>query len=74
MHVEYLAMTQRDQRAEFIARRFARYLKGRILDVGCDKARLKQLVPGIDYVGVDVGGTPDLVVNLEKERLPFADN
>lgn len=74
MHVEYLAMTQRDQRAEFIARRFARYLKGRILDVGCDKARLKQLVPGIDYVGVDVGGTPDLVVNLEKEKLPFADN
>ena len=74
MQVEYLAMTQRDQRAHFIARRFARYLKGRVLDVGCDKARLKNLVAGIDYFGVDVGGTPDLVVNLEKERLPFPDN
>ncbi|HTB86072.1 MAG TPA: class I SAM-dependent methyltransferase [Candidatus Sulfotelmatobacter sp.] len=73
MNVEYVAMTLRDQRAEFIARRFAPYLKGRVLDVGCDRARLKQLVPGIQYFGIDVGGTPDLVVNLEKERLPFPD-
>src|SRR6185312_6644642 len=65
MHVEYIAMTRRDQRAEFIARRFATYLRGKVLDVGCDKARLKELVPGIDYLGVDVSGTPDLVVNLE---------
>ncbi len=74
MKVEYAAMTSRDQRAEFIARRFSRYLKNKVLDVGCDRARLKQLVTGIDYFGVDVGGTPDLVVNLEKERLPFADS
>jgi SAM-dependent methyltransferase len=73
MRVEYIAMTLREQRAQFIARRFAPYLKGKVLDVGCDKARLKQLVPGIDYFGVDVGGTPDRVVNLEKEKLPFAD-
>ena len=74
MHVEYIAMTRRDQRAEFVARRFAPYLHGKVLDVGCDKARLKQLVPGIDYLGVDVCGTPDLVVNLEKEPLPFAND
>ena len=74
MDVQYLAMARRDQRAEFIARRFATYLQGKVLDVGCDKARLKQLVPGIEYTGVDVGGEPDLVVNLEKEKLPFADN
>ena len=74
MQVEYIAMTRRDQRAEFIARRFATYLRGKVLDVGCDKARLKELVPGIDYLGVDVSGTPDLVVNLEKEPLPFADD
>jgi SAM-dependent methyltransferase len=74
MHVEYVAMARRDQRADFIARRFARYLKGKVLDVGCDKARLKQLVSGIDYLGVDVSGTPDLKVNLEKERLPFEDD
>jgi SAM-dependent methyltransferase len=74
MNVEYVAMTRRDQRAEFIARRFAPYLHGKVLDVGCDKARLKQLVPGIDYLGVDVSGTPDLTVNLEKEPLPFAND
>ncbi len=73
MHVEYIPMWHREQRAEFIARRFARYLTGKVLDVGCDKARLRQLVPGIDYLGVDVGGTPDLSVNLEKEQLPFPD-
>jgi SAM-dependent methyltransferase len=73
MHVEYVSMVERAQRSAFIARRFVSYLKGRVLDVGCDKAVLKSLVPGIDYVGVDVGGTPDLVVNLERERLPFPD-
>lgn len=73
MNRELVPIGNRDERARFIARRFARYLTGRVLDVGCDRARLRQLVPGLDYVGIDVGGTPDLVVNLERERIPFPD-
>jgi SAM-dependent methyltransferase len=32
------------------------------------------LLPGAEYTGIDVGGAPDLVINLEKvDRLPFPD-
>jgi SAM-dependent methyltransferase len=66
-------MTQRDQRAEYIASRFVNYLKGKVLDVGCDTARLKKLVNGIEYFGIDVGGSPDQIVNLDHQGLPFPD-
>lgn len=66
--------TQRLDRSRFIASRFAKYLSGSVLDVGCDEAHLKRLVPGIRYTGVDVGGTPDIAIDLEAtERLPFDD-
>lgn len=74
MHVEFVSMASRAERSAFIAQRFAGLLAGRVLDVGCDKAVLKSLVPGLDYVGVDVGGTPDLIVDLEEQRLPFPDD
>lgn len=73
MKVEYVSMNQRDQRAEYIASRFVNYLKGKVLDVGCDTARLKKLANGIEYFGIDVGGTPDQIVNLDQQGLPFAD-
>ena len=45
-----------------------------MLYVGCDEAHLRSLVPGIEYTGIDVGGRPDLRVDLETtERLPFPD-
>ena len=75
MNVEFGSFPDRRLRSEFIARRFGLLLTGRVLDVGCDRAYLKQLVPGLDYLGIDVGGTPDRVVDLEKEnRLPFPEN
>jgi len=70
---EFVSIKNREARSAFTAHRFAPYIKGRVLDVGCDRAHLKQLVPGLDYVGIDVGGTPDITVNLEKERIPFPD-
>ena len=73
MHCEIVSIDNREERSRFIARRFLPLIQGRVLDVGCDRAHLKRLVPGLDYVGIDVGGTPDRVVNLEQERIPFAD-
>lgn len=61
-------------RSQFIAERLRQYVSGRVLDVGCDEAHLKTLVPGLDYTGIDVGGKPDLRIDLEStERLPFPD-
>ena len=75
MNVERVSISNRLVRSEFIARRFGPYLRGKVLDVGCDKAHLRRLVGGLDYTGIDVGGEPDLVINLEKvDRLPFQDN
>jgi len=42
--------------------------------VGCDQALLKELLPLADYIGVDMGGLPDLRLNLETvQHLPFED-
>jgi SAM-dependent methyltransferase len=74
MRVEFAQFTERSQRAESIARRFQPHLRNKVLDVGCDRAVLKTLLPGVEYFGIDVAGQPDLVVDLEKtERLPFED-
>lgn len=77
--VEYVWFPERKDRSEYVARRFAPILKGRILDVGCDRAYLKQLLAPqatasqpLDYLGIDIGGTPDIAINLEQiDRLPF---
>lgn len=48
-------------------------LQGVVLDVGCDKRHLEQLVGDeIQYMGVDLWGSPDVLVNLE-HGLPFPD-
>ncbi|ABK18825.1 class I SAM-dependent methyltransferase [Syntrophobacter fumaroxidans] len=74
MHVETLSFDKRYDRSKYIATRFARYLRGRILDVGCDEAHLRHLLPDCHYIGIDVAGSPDLLVDLERaKRLPFAD-
>ena len=47
------------------------YLRGSVLDVGCDRRWLSSRVIRC-YIGVDISGTPDLVVNVE-HGLPFRD-
>ena len=75
MELDYVSFRQRADRSRYIAQRFSRYLSGKVLDVGCDKAVLKQTLPGIDYTGIDVAGTPDIVLNLDVvEKLPFEDD
>ncbi len=72
--VEQVFFRSRLERAQFVAARLRRYITGNVLDVGCDQAHLKSLLSLPDYVGVDVGGKPDLHLNLERiDRLPFAD-
>lgn len=72
MEVEYIAFADRSARSQYIASRFKDYLSGKVLDVGCDKAILKKLLPGIIYTGIDIGGTPDITINLEEiTGLPF---
>lgn len=72
--VEYISFSDRARRSRYIAERFTPYLSGKVLDVGCDKAVLKTLLPSLDYTGIDIGGTPDLRLDLERvDKLPFAD-
>lgn len=73
---EYIAFPSRESRTQFVARRFARYLReGSVLDVGCFEAPLRALLPRGSYTGVDMVGNPDVVLDLDQaERLPFADN
>jgi SAM-dependent methyltransferase len=74
MNVEYVAFASREDRSAYIARRFRGYLSGSVLDVGCDKAVLKRMLDGVRYTGIDIGGEPDLVLDLEKVgRLPYED-
>ncbi len=74
MKVEYVQFKERRARAEYIAGRFGHLLRGKVLDVGCDKAFLRTLLPDTEYVGVDVAGDPDIALNLEElVKLPFED-
>ena len=44
------------------------------MDVGCDEAVLRTLLPELDYMGLDIGGTADVTHDLEKGGpLPFGD-
>jgi SAM-dependent methyltransferase len=51
--------------------RLREFLRGDVLDVGCDRKTLRQFVGG-RYVGVDVAGAPDLRCDVERP-LPFRD-
>jgi SAM-dependent methyltransferase len=64
--------TDRPSKARYIAEKYASILGGRVLDVGCDvKAVSLHLPAGASYVGVDMVGTADIVLNLDQQPLPF---
>lgn len=71
---EYVAFQTRQQRTEFLLSRYRGYLSDSVLDVGCYEAPLRELLPDVEYFGVDIVGKPDLTLDLEAtERLPFED-
>ena len=75
MELEFVTFNKRTDRSIYIAGRFKKYLTESLLDVGCDKAVLKGLLEGVDYTGIDVGGTPDIKIDLENtNKLPFEDS
>ncbi|MFP5287879.1 MAG: hypothetical protein ACLGI9_19230, partial [Thermoanaerobaculia bacterium] len=66
-----IAGRERRQRHVFEAN--AGRMAGRVVDVGCDRAILRALVPG-SYVGLDRFGDPDVRVDLLSGRpLPLRD-
>ncbi|MFN0242950.1 MAG: class I SAM-dependent methyltransferase [Planctomycetota bacterium] len=72
--VDLVSFPERADRVRYMASTFPNVIRGRVLDVGCDVRVLKQLRPDLDYVGIDIGGDPDLKIDLETiERLPFVD-
>jgi hypothetical protein len=71
----FVSFPTRESRSRFVGARFAPYLTGPVLDVGCFEAPLRSIVGPARYTGIDVAGTPDIKVDLERvDRLPFDDN
>lgn len=65
----------RKTKAKYVWLKYQNILNGRILDVGADECYLKgYLEEGTSYVGIGLGGDLDKKVDLEKEKIPFADN
>lgn len=64
--------TDRATKARYIALKYEAILRGSVLDVGCDRAPLRALVARPeDYVGVDIMPGSDVVLDLDRQNLPF---
>lgn len=70
-----LRYKDRSEKAGYVWRKYESILRGKsILDVGADERHLARHVdPEARYYGIGLGGSPDRVVNLETERVPFED-
>jgi len=75
LQIEHFDYWGREEKARHVARRYARYLVGSLLDVGCDRKQLRDAIGRADlrYVGVDRAAPADLCVDLEKEQIPVPD-
>jgi len=72
--VDLVDFASMQHRIRFLADTFGSHIQGRVLDVGCAQRYLEGLRPDLDYVGIDMGGEPDLRIDLEAvPQLPFAD-
>jgi len=51
------------------------FLGSKVLDIGCSGRLLKSyLGEGIEYVGLDINPPADLLLDLDKNNLPFPEN
>ncbi len=68
----YVRFQTRQDRPRFLRQEFARAFEGSVLDVGCDKAVLREFCAPGTYVGIDLSDEADVRQNLQNEgRLPF---
>ena len=74
MQTEFIRFETRQDRPRFMAQRFATALAGRVLDVGCDRAVLRDFVGQERYTGIDLSEEADIRQNLMQDgHLPFGD-
>ncbi|MFT7618160.1 MAG: SAM-dependent methyltransferase [Planctomycetota bacterium] len=72
---EFIQFHSRQDRPRFMTQRFADVLRGRILDVGCDRAVLREFVGSERYTGVDRSEEADIKHDLQNGGpLPFEDS
>ena len=71
----FASYQDRESKYLFIESHFKKYLKDAtsVLDIGCDDNKLKSRW-GSKVLGIDIGGNPDQIVNLEQEKLSRFDN
>lgn len=71
---EYVDFLERADRPRFVGRRFEPCLRGRVLDIGCDRAAMRPIF-GERYAGVGLTPDADHRVDLERDgKLPFPDD
>lgn len=64
--------TDRENKAAYIAAKYRAVLGGSVLDVGCDQCFLRRHLPRPDlYTGLDLAPPADVIVNLDREPIPF---
>ena len=74
MRTAHVKFETRQDRPRFLSTLFGRYLEGRVLDVGCDKAVLREFIGPDRYTGIDLSPEADIQQNLQENgKLPFAD-
>jgi hypothetical protein len=64
-NVEFIGFVSRESRTRYLAKRFAPILRGRVLDVGCFEAPLREMLPQIVDTGVDLAGTPEMPTPIQ---------
>ncbi|MCD4782184.1 MAG: class I SAM-dependent methyltransferase [Candidatus Omnitrophica bacterium] len=68
-----MVYNSREERAEYIWKKYGMFLPESVLDVGCGNAYLRKHITN-NYAGVDFTGNPDIRIDLEQGELPFIDN
>jgi SAM-dependent methyltransferase len=74
VQTSFVRFEARQDRPRFLAGRFPAVFAGRVLDVGCDRAVLREFCPPGTYTGIDLSDEADVRQDLMADgRLPFAD-
>ena len=70
-----LKYTSREDKPEYVWRKYREILHGEILDVGADQCGLKKFLPqGTNYISIGFGEAVDVEIDLEKRNLPYQEN